>query len=386
MPGHGWAGRVFRANRRYELVVADRLSAPERAELAGQGDGVYGVLRPRRGAPLDVLAVSPDTALLFLTLREPGPLPRYVGQGAGASDAVRRLVLDGVLEVREPAGEFLSGVGAAGLLALRTPRGGSGRIAELSLAAVQYGQQLRALPEAALAQRLYAYGRRPLSPELAAGFPDAAAVSAKLGADRIDPRWAALPGDGVPWLRWRIRIVGGGVEGALAPYKLYVSPAVEAVGEVFRTVAGVLATARGVTALKVGRDLAGLCRPDKLLAYFARLGDLQEAAARLVPELAGCPAHGVPFTAAATADGLLSWGQDPPSDRVPTSWRMWVSEQLAGCLARPAGPEGGGVEPWQAALERLRLSGIDPDSWIPAQSMWDRATADGQAVGDGHRR
>ena len=58
--------------------------------------------------------------------------------------------------------------------------------------------------------------------------------------------------------------------------------------------------------------------------------------------LGSCPAHGVPFTAEISPDGLLSWGADPPgrsfSDGADsTSWRMWVTRRLAEYLT-VAGP------------------------------------------------
>jgi hypothetical protein len=97
--------------------------------------------------------------------------------------------------------------------------------------------------------------------------------------------------------------------------------------------------------------------------------------------LEDCPAHGVPFTASVTTDGLLSWGADPPvlpsTNGTGTSWRMWVTEQLAGYIEVARNTERGELEPWQFALERLRLSGIDTDTWIPASGMWPEALATG---------
>jgi hypothetical protein len=84
----------------------------------------------------------------------------------------------------------------------------------------------------------------------------------------------------------------------------------------------------------------------------------------------GLRPHGVPFTAAIAADGMLSWGTDPPGNRSGTgggSWRSWVTGRLADYLAaaRPTPSEGVPVEPWQIALERIRLDGVDTDTWVP---------------------
>jgi hypothetical protein len=73
----------------------------------------------------------------------------------------------------------------------------------------------------------------------------------------------------------------------------------------------------------------------------------------------------VPFTSDADA-GLLSWGADPKpkGTEVGQSWRQWVTGRLATEMvaARNATVD---VEPWRYALERLRLDGIDPQTFIP---------------------
>jgi len=385
---------TFRANPLYELALLDRLSPAERellGELAGEDD-LYGVLRPRTGSGLDLRSVSSDTALLLLTLAEPASLPGYLlaRLGEDLAPTIGRLVLDGVLEI-EHAGEFVCGARAAELVVSRRSDAGRGRIRALSAAALRYGQELAGLPASLLAHRLYFYGCRPVSAALERRLPDAPAVAAYLGIApggsaraALDADWYAVAskaGERAYWLTWRTRPRGrGGGDRSGVGYKLYVSPGLDALGTAVATVAGSLAGVRGVSAFKVGAGLDGICRPDKLVVYFDRLDDLQEGAARLRNELAGCPAHGVPFTAAVTHDGLLSWGADPPAAIASNgtergSWRMWVTERLAEYLvvARDGGPSE--VEPWQFALERLRLCGIDTDTWVPASGMWPQALA-----------
>src|SRR6186997_229020 len=130
--------RDFRASPRYELVLFDRLSPGEREALAElrKDPSFYGVLRPGEASSgLGFKSVDRDTALLFLTLREPGPLPGYVAEmlGAAAPRIVARLVADGVLEIREGDG-FVSGAAAlalvedsvGGVRGARSVRGGEG--------------------------------------------------------------------------------------------------------------------------------------------------------------------------------------------------------------------------------------------------------------------
>jgi hypothetical protein len=337
--------------------------------------------------------VSSETALLFFTLVTAGTLPRYALErlGSEAERTIRRLVLDGVLQVLHE-GRFVCGPHVAELFSTRRFPDERKRNADLSVAALQYGQELAGLPEAELALRLYFYGRQPVSPELSRWLVDTTAVAAHLGIGPDGPvrrllgeGWAPIPvqtGVHEHWWQWlapstsRARTVPHA-----AGYKLYISPAVREVRTALETVAATLPTAHGVTGFKIGAGLPGICRPDKLIVYVAQLEDLHTFAQNLMRRLVGCPAHGVPFTAAVTDDGLLSWGADPPvmsADRSDvTSWRMWVVEHLAEHLVWARMAPLTTLEPWQVALERLRLSGIDTDTWVPASGMWPEALGAG---------
>jgi len=356
-------------------------------------DDLYGILRPRPGSALEPRTVSSDTALLFMTLAEPAALPRYVlaRLDDDTERTIGRLVLDGVLEV-EHAGAFFSAADAGGLLVTGRSRGGRGRIGELSEAALRYGQELTELPPGLLARRLYGYGTRPLSPQLRRKLAGEAAIAAASGLLPGGPADAPLAmgwtestqteSEHPHWRHWRARRTddaGGTTDGSM--YKLYVSPALDALPEAVAAVAETLGASHGASAFKLGRTLHGLCRPDKLVAYFDRLDDLRAGASLLRERLAGSPAQGVPFTAAVTDDGLLSWGADPPLmlREGRTSWRAWVVERLAEQLAHAVRTRteraDGDLAPWRFALERLRLSGLDTDSWIPASGMWPEALA-----------
>jgi hypothetical protein len=158
--------------------------------------------------------------------------------------------------------------------------------------------------------------------------------------------------------------------------KLYVSPHPSSLPDAFSAWVGVSAAVDAL-AFKVGRSVRGLLRPDKMVLYFAGLDDLAEGAERLRRTLDGCPAQGVPFTAAISADGLLSWGTDPPrAAQTPLltmgeSWRLWITNRLARALLAARASPSAAIEPWQFALDRVRLEGVDTETWAPGQRMWD---------------
>jgi hypothetical protein len=380
-------GRELRANPAYELVLWDRLAPEERRALDRLPDdpGFYGVLRPRPsegpGTVLGVKAVDRDTALLFLTLREPGPLPSYVRSSLGEATGrtIARLVADGILEV-EREGAFVSG--PAALEVRGEPAAAGGRIAGLSIAALRYGQALAIDDPLRLSFRLYGYNRRPLTPRWRKLLATPEAVRSWLGIGPggshrklLDRTWRPSP-PAEAWLSWQARGNEPSTSPRGATWKLYVSPTPEALAERFGAILEALAAARAGQ-FKIGSGAAGLLRPDKIVAYFPSFERLEEAARAVEPALGGVAAQGVPFTSEIAGDGLLSWGMDPPATERDAwggreSWRLWLTHRLARALlaARSAEAAGDAVEPWRYALERLRLEGIDPGSWTPAASLW----------------
>jgi hypothetical protein len=160
-------------------------------------------------------------------------------------------------------------------------------------------------------------------------------------------------------------------------FKLYVSPHSECVKDAFGEVLAAL-TVVGTPTFKVGRDVYGLLRPDKIVAYFEEFDHLQDASFELHRRVGGCAVHGVPFTAELAGDGLLSWGIDPPhNQQTPIwidreSWRLWVTNRLATALLAAKEKRSSLIEPWEFAVERLRLDGVETNSWTPDVNLWRR--------------
>lgn len=381
---------TLRSNPGYEAVPLNRLTSAERQSLAAaQPDAAsaadcYGVLVPSSGSGLTPIVICRETALLFLTLQSPGPAPEYVlaAPGGEGRRVLQQLVLDRVLEVEGPAG-FVTGAEACGLLGLSSQPIGTGALAELSQAALRYAAALHSGDAPTLARKLYCYNRRPTTPGLRRrlAHPHAVAEFLGLGADGmnrriVDAGWSSIDGS-EGWLHFAARPSGRDARGITC--KLYVGLDMVALADSFGAIVDTLARGEA-SQFKVGADLGGLLRPDKMVAYFPSKDSLLAAAQMLTPIVAGRRVQAVPFTAEIAAGGALSWGSDPTArGSARMSWRQWVCERLAIALAAarptaPAGRDPGGMEPWRFALERLRLDGVDPRSFMPLAS-WSEAAA-----------
>jgi HopA1 effector protein family len=355
---------TFRLHPAVELVVFDRLGVADQARVAAltRDPAFYGLLITGSTTK----AVDRDSALLLLTLREPGPIPRYARQALGdrAGRTIMGWVLDGILEV-ERGGAFVTGVTAVSLFD-RDADGANGVIGRLSVEAIRYGASLPRHDLHAIARRLYRYNHQPLTPPYARTY-DAETDDVRLGlaaprvASVLARYWTRVTATGRPWVSWVAR-----ASDERGTFKLYVSPAAEAVREVFPAVVTAV-TPHRPCALKVGRGVHGLLRPDKMVVYFARRDDLHGAAQTLAAALAGALPHGTPFTSAVTADGLLSWGVDPTDDEGlvsllrSESWRERLCNQIAAALV--TAPDGDRVP---FVLARLEAHGVDVRTWSPA--------------------
>lgn len=358
------------------MLPFDELPAQEQLALAAlqRDPEFYGVLRSRAGASPTSKSVSHDAAHVLTTLNEGGPLTASIAERLGARRDVvlAQMVLDGILEI-EIDSQFIAGPAALeAVVKWRRPVEPQTKLEALSLAALEYAEALPVDDALVLSERLYAYNRIPVSGHWRRLLPDQDAVEAHLGIGRyplagiIDAHWDRVHTRDGAWMAWSRR---GPLQTTRFPaYKMYVSPSCAALPIIFSAVASGF-SASACVHWKVGSSARDLLRPDKMVAYFQTLKDLQEAAAALESELSGFEAHGVPFTAQVGETGLLSWGIDPVPEMhlLPwlqqESWRILICRCLGASIAlakQCAGP----VSPAQFARERLRLEGIDPDTWV----------------------
>lgn len=340
-----------------------------------QDPELYGVLRPR-AAGLTAKSLSRDTALLLLTLQNPSRLPQYAIDDLGerCDSIVGKMVLDGILEIEEN-GVMISGPAALGAVTgSETFRLHQDTLAALSLRALAYAEALDVLDVSELSMRLYAYNRIPATSHWLRAFPDDPSVRKHLGVDKpalnrllsgISVELPPRPNEA--WIVWQSRQITSAKPRA-GIYKLYVSPALDDLAATFSNTMCALARSKAFQ-WKVGRNVYGLLRPDKILAYFRNFVDLQEMAAHLTARLQGCASHGVPFTAEISGSGLLSWGVDPQAEAqtaawpMRESWRARICNRLATALLYAKAAATNGPSPLRFAIERLRLDGIDPDTW-----------------------
>jgi hypothetical protein len=375
----------------------DRLP-PEQREMVKdfrKDPDFYGLLRPLEGSGLSTKSISQDIALLYLTLQQPGKVPDYVREKLGdqCNREITRLVLDSVLAVQKDE-KFLCGADAAELVYTGNEEssdfdGAEGFLERLSLEALRYGQSLDLTDRLALSNRLYNYNRAPLSPfwKRTLGGPSAIAeylaIQDGRNKDLLDRDWSQIsdPVLNEGWLAWQSLRFGSSTsfgKPTKTVCKLYISPRTDRLPEFFPSILAVLSRCR-VRQFKIGKGIQGLLRPDKIVAYFSSYEDLIATAEQLRKELAGCPAQGVPFTADFGSDGLLSWGMDPPAEGqvLPwlgrESWRLWVTNRLAVALIATNTEYTAKLEPWQFALRRLQLEGVDTRTWTPAASDQKRS-------------
>lgn len=403
MPMPALRDRTFRAGNAYDLVAFERLAPEEQLLLADlRADRTfYGILRPRDGGARSMRSVDRDTALLWYGAQVPGRLPAFVWETAAEAVEVEQrivqLVLDGVLDIAVDDA-FLSGAAALASLSLSGSTQATGQLHRRSLDALHHAARAAAARVARsdtdeLAAMLYQFGAVPLTPAWEQRLPDADAVLQFLGAApgttvarRLQQHFTRLKADDSPaWIAWSGN--SRRPHGAGAPsHKLYVSPIVEDLPRAFAIVTDILPR-HHVLQFKVGASAHGLLRPDKLVVYLDREESLQALAAELSDALGGLRAHGVPFSAEISHDGLLSWGMDPPAEArtlqwMPRdSWRLWVVRRLAAKLvaARAEVPVAYGDQTdhddtetlaVQYALARLRLDGVDVEQWTPNNRHW----------------
>lgn len=370
-----WIKRRFRSSPALELKRIHELPPEQQAPFVElqRDDDFYGLLVPRNSRFGTLKAVGRQTARLFSTLATaPSTLEALLAGQAWREDIID-LVLDGILEI-ESDGRFVYGAEAFPLLLSAGTAGGVRGCAALSCDALRHAETLATRDIGLMTAALYSYNRLPRTRSWAARFPDRVAVLAHLGESALVDRHWIRSQAGSGWISWQSRSARTSERTAVT-WKLYVSPRPEHIREAFHALVRALAPIEGAQ-MKIGPDAAGLLRPDKLVAYFHSRAELDGAAGNLLAELRGCPAHGVPLTAAIDEHCLLSWGADPPDsaralswlDR--ESWRLWLAKTLASAMAIAKQAASPAIAPSAFAIARAQRHGVDVQTWAPSPALW----------------
>ena len=136
-----------------------------------------------------------------------------------------------------------------------------------------------------LATWLYNYGREPVSREWVKRIPNKQAFEKFLGLQRNSPIQVALEKEYIyyeveGWHAWRHQ--ESDIEHSLQQltYKLYVSPKPIVFASLLPLITQCFSDLK-VPSFKIGKDVFGILRPDKLVAYFDNIEDLLRAAIKL---------------------------------------------------------------------------------------------------------
>jgi hypothetical protein len=375
----------FRSNPNYELITFENLAENEQSKLANlkQDPDFCAILFPKKTG-LTMKAVNYDTARLFQQMSKTGKLPDYLNEidDITQNKPVIQLVLDNVLEMGSSKG-FVSGIDAYSILYrnMDTSFKSDNHIKNsLSVIALKYGQNLCLSDPIELSKRLYFYNRMPVSiawkKELSTKEKVASYLGISVGGKSrtiLTDYWNFY--ENTRNQNWFFFYANDQSRGRNSHnrYKIYISPHPKYLREVFYDTIRIFSK-NNVSSFKVGNNIHGILRPDKLVAYFSSFNDLKSTSTELQEVLGRVPAHGVPFTAYLDNQGLISWGVDPPHNikLLPwdgLSWRRWITNNLASSIIQ-ASNSNCPLEPWEFALQRIKLEGIDPISWIPHTNIW----------------
>lgn len=375
---------TFRSNPAFELVEQGNLNPQELRALADLNTDpeFFGLFRRKHiDAAGSAKLAYKEVALLFYFLQNAGELPHYFKSGYDddVNLTMAKLVLEGIFEIQ--AGQhFYSGFAAHDFLyeAQEVSMDRRHPLLEISTAAIQYGVLLKEADQASLASKLYAYNTMPLffMPANALGTWEEVEEFLGIGKNNRMNRellenWNKHePNPDYRWISWSRKHSRRRDTRPHSIYKIYISPVLEELPEVFEKTISVLTKSQAFS-FKIGMNREGLLRPDKFVAYFTEMGHLLAAAEMLAPVLKKHKAQGVPFTASLDETGMLSWGMDSTTDettknREGGSWRAIVTEKLAASITLSKTERLPPAESVDFVLKKMMLEGVDTMTWTAA--------------------
>lgn len=279
------------------------------------------------------------------------------------SNDLMSMILDGALALDCGEGPRCGAGAAEALMPGWPPPKPRHRLAGRSLLAVKLAAQIPFSSPAQASRWLYGFGQIPARPQDARSSGQGHALI--WSTDRAKLQRLYFAAANKTWESWSRR---GRTVRTPPLDKLYVSPADDTLDEVLHQTA-ILLCDDPVAAFKIVVDRRSAKRPDKLIVYFDDSEQRDRWAGLLAGRIAGCAGQGVPFTDQVGDLIALSVATDPPPAEPPgtlASWRSWCADRLAWSLiqARTAGCAA--FAPWEIALFRLSLEGVDCATWALA--------------------
>lgn len=387
---------IFRLNPAFMIKPVDELTEKQKMSFRRilSGKNVHSLLHAPREAKLSVKALNRELTEFLEYLRAPRrltDLPERFSEDPEREmrQLIVQLVLDGVLEIRSN-GDFISGMEAvntvlspAKRVADRDVTGERNDMYRISRAAIDFALVSPYKHPRDLSWILYNFNRIPMNRYRRRQLPDEASVLRFLDIND-DGSWGGMPEAVRPippekddegeytafyqiWRSWRIGRRKKGKE-ALG-YKVYVSPLPDDMAVIFKIMRERLVDS-GAHAMKTGRVVSAILRPDKLIVYFRDISGALAFAEKILGDTISFAGHGVPFTY--QLDGgssLVSVGVDPPGKfGIENSWRRYVTDKLA--LAMQGAHRANAADIMEFIRMYMNMFGVDIDEWRPVNRDW----------------
>jgi len=389
--------KVYRFNPVFKLTPVEELTDDQKKRFRHliSSKNCYGFLHAPREAKLTVKTVNRSFAEFLINLRKPKIIGDILASYKQGTDEEKRqllirLVLDSVLEVQEN-GEFVSGVEAVNRVLLSSDDIAGGIVEDdnknfsqvVSQKSIHFALNSAIIHPQDISFYLYNFNRIPISLRWRQRLPDENAVAKFLNLEDSDswhgmPEWVKpqpirIEENGEPnqfdlyWRSWKLKNRKPLKD--MPSYKVYFCPLPDELPEVFRVVREIASDSEA-HAMKIGRRLTGILRPDKYIIYFTQFPPALEFAREVSKRLDSFNSQGTPFSYQVNADNpLVSMGVDPPSilgER--NSWRLYITNKIA--LAIQGVRRTQAKEPVEYIHSYMRVLGVDSHNWKPLNKDW----------------
>jgi hypothetical protein len=245
----------------------------------------------------------------------------------------------------------------------------------ISLEAIEYACDLTLLGIRNIEDRLYSYGRLPLSSYWLAKFLDEKTLLSTLvqkdglSYKLLNSEWLekAAPIQNNSW-RFFYKRSFQSTPSVELPFKLYINLHPDSLISEFSTIIDQL-TSHNIPVFKFSKDVYNIVRPDKFIVYIRDFQTLKDLGESLSRSLKSAHVQLLPFTAALDDTGCISTGFDPPSDMAKlckaTSWRSFVTTIITQSLLEGFHKNIKKDKLLKYSLKTVKLIGINPYKWFP---------------------